>query len=96
MAEIEGHETFLYKKLYEHAVNNSDIYYIFVGKEYAHFKELKHIKIVKTKEEALKSAKSIINGKKIPCTILVKGARKNAFEEIVERMAFPGVLQDVV
>lgn len=96
MAEIEGYEDTLYNKLYLSLVNNDNIYYILIGDVYQKFTESENIKIAENKKQAFSFMKSLLNNTNESYTVLVKGARKNALEEIIELMTNPGALQSVI
>lgn len=96
MAEIEGYEDILYNKLYDYLLKNDNIIYILIGGEYQRFAEKEHIKIVENKTQAVLFMQSLLKRSNDSYTILVKGARKNALEELVELITNPGVLQSVI
>lgn len=81
MAEIEGFEEKLYKRIYEKACRCSDISFIFVGYNYKKFPPANNIEITYSKEEALNKIKYIRDA-----YVLIKAARVNAFEDIVNEL----------
>ena len=96
MAEIEGYEDILYNKLYNYMVECDSIYYILVGDEYIKFTQNDHIKFVKNKEAVVELIKNFLKDQNKTYTLLLKGARKNAFEEIIESIINPGEIQSVI
>jgi UDP-N-acetylmuramoyl-tripeptide--D-alanyl-D-alanine ligase len=96
MAEIEGHEEALYNKLYNYMVACDSIYYILVGDEYMKFTQNNHIKFVKNKGAAIELIKNYLKNQNITYTVLLKGARKNAFEEILASIINRGEIRSVI
>ena len=96
MAEIEGYEDTLYNKLYDYLLKNDNIFYILIGDEYQRYTEKKHLKIVENKKQAVFFMQSLLKSSNDSYTVLVKGARKNALEELVELITNPGALQSVI
>ena len=79
MAEIDGYEKMLYGKIVEEAINSKTINFIFCGEEYLKFNENGNIKIRRTKEEVIELLKGLKAG-----IIMVKAARGNRFEDIID------------
>jgi UDP-N-acetylmuramoyl-tripeptide--D-alanyl-D-alanine ligase len=96
MAEIDGYENLLYNKLYEYILTKKSVYSILVGDEYKRFEENEHIKIVENKRKAIESIKTFLNDQNKAYAILLKGARKNTFEDIVEFIMKMGEIQSVI
>lgn len=91
MAEIDGYEKMLYGKIVEEAMNNKTINFIFCGEEYLKFNESSNIKIRKTKEETIELVKDLR-----AAFILVKAARVNRFEDIIDSIKNNAEIKDAI
>ena len=81
MGEIEGYEEMLYFKLIKRASELTGVDFIFVGKSFARFEKTRNIKVVPTKEEALRLVSEINEG-----IVLFKASRSQKFEDFVKFM----------
>lgn len=81
MGEIEGYEEMLYFKLMKRAAELSNVDFIFVGKSFARFDKAGNIKVVQSKEEALRLVSETGEG-----VVLFKASRGQKFEEFVKRL----------
>jgi UDP-N-acetylmuramoyl-tripeptide--D-alanyl-D-alanine ligase len=85
MAEIEGFEDELYKKLEDVAADKTNINFIFCGEAFKNFQKRENFQIINNKLEAFELVKDVNEG-----IILVKASRGQRFEEIVNALTHRG------
>ncbi|PLX66041.1 MAG: hypothetical protein C0602_12980 [Denitrovibrio sp.] len=81
MGEIEGYEEMLYFKLIKRASELKNIDFIFVGKSFGRFEKSRNVKVVQTREEALRMISELKEG-----AVLFKASRGQKFEEFVKHL----------
>lgn len=81
MAEIEGFEDELYKRLYKVIEEMKDITFHLCGENFKTFIKLPNVIVYSTKEELIKSLNNLKKG-----VYLVKAARGKKFEDVVNKI----------
>jgi len=81
MGEIEGYEEMLYFKLMKQASELKSVDFVFVGKGFMRFEKSQNIKVVQTREEALRLISEVKEG-----AVLFKASRGQKFEEFVKHL----------